>query len=126
MTIVDKIEGYHSRLQKAKQLVWDHKVHPVRQDESKWLVEGSDQDYYTVEDGQCECYDFNTPNGYKWCKHLLSIELQKLMDAGEITHEDIIDDVDTSDLEDKDTPIEGQQSLNIDELEKEYKEVMES
>ena len=79
VTTIQQIEGLYKRLEKARELVADGKVHPVIGMEEHFVVESSNGEGFYLVNGQCTCPDAGqrteTHNG--WCKHNLAVELFK-------------------------------------------------
>jgi predicted nucleic acid-binding Zn finger protein len=74
---VKQIEALHERLEKARQIVAEGKVHPIVGISSEWVVQGR-EGYYLV-NGACTCVDSleRSEIHHGWCKHKLAVEIYK-------------------------------------------------
>ena len=76
MTVIERIEAAHRRLEKARKLVADGKVHRIEGADGYWIVEGS-SGFYLV-NGTCTCPDYRKRGKtIKWCKHMLAVEIAR-------------------------------------------------
>jgi predicted nucleic acid-binding Zn finger protein len=80
---VQQIEALAARLEKARQLVADGKVHPITGMDDHYIVQGS-AGYYLV-NAVCACQDAQHRSEIHkgWCKHKLAVEIFKETPKGE-------------------------------------------
>jgi|GEM_PF-1786225 len=79
---VQQIESLYQRLEKARQLVANGKVHPVIGQEAHHVVQASKGGFYLV-NGTCTCPDAQQRDDVHkgWCKHKLAVEVLKAAPA---------------------------------------------
>jgi len=85
VTVVERIEAAYKRLEKARKLVADGKVHKLIGDGEGYAVEGSDGSRVYYVNGSCGCEDYrrHTKDGKPWwCKHKLAVEIAKQQRGG--------------------------------------------
>ena len=75
---IQQIEALTQRLEKARQLVADGKVHPINGMEEHYAVQASTEGFYLVNES-CTCPDAQQRDELHkgWCKHKLAVELVK-------------------------------------------------
>jgi hypothetical protein len=90
---VKQIEALNQRLEKARQIVAEGKVHPIVGMENHFTVEGG-KGFYLV-NGHCSCPDAKNREGLHrgFCKHKLAVELYKETQVQE-TKEDLESKID--------------------------------
>jgi hypothetical protein len=76
---VQPIESLYQRLEKAKEIVQQGKVHPIVGMDDHFIVQGN-AGYYLI-NAICTCADAQerTDIHHGWCKHKLAVELFKEM-----------------------------------------------
>lgn len=76
---VQQIEALHWRLQKARELVADGKVHPIIGVDDHYAVQSSKGHGFYLVNGVCGCPDAQRRSEmhHGWCKHKLAVELVK-------------------------------------------------
>ena len=76
---VQQIEALTQRLEKARQLVAEGKVHPVLNLENHFAVESSKGDGMYLVNGHCNCPDAEQRSDLTkgFCKHRLAVEIFK-------------------------------------------------
>ena len=83
-TAISPIEALNVRLEKARSIVSEGKVHPIVGMEGHYAVECSRMDgsMYLV-NGTCTCVDAQqrVDVHHGWCKHRLAVELYKEQEA---------------------------------------------
>ena len=85
MTVIQRIKAAYKRLERAKKLVADGKVHKLVGDGDGWAVESSDGSKVYYVNGACGCEDYrrHAKDGKGWwCKHRLAVELVKQREQG--------------------------------------------
>ena len=75
---VQQIESLYKRLEKAREIATQGKVHPIIGKEGHFVVQSSTGGFYLVND-TCGCPDAtNRADTHKgWCKHKLAVEIYK-------------------------------------------------
>ena len=83
-TLIEKIDGAHQRLERAREIVADCKVHPVLGMTDHYTIEASDNAGFYLINGACSCPDYQyrqaLNNGH--CKHRLAVTLYQEMNGG--------------------------------------------
>ena len=81
-TLIERIDGIHARLERARQLV--SKVHPVLGMTDHYTIEASDGIGFYLINGACSCPDYQyrqaLNNGH--CKHRLAVTLYQEVNGG--------------------------------------------
>lgn len=69
--------AYHARLDKAQELVLDHKVAPYADGKGATVMSETDADKAYDVNGACECPDAQTKAPDGWCKHRLAVAIYR-------------------------------------------------